>query len=71
MKFPVRESLRPNQREKVTTSYFEITVDPSTVFYEYRILGMTEKEKRKTKRRFMETMIEHVPFLKRVASVRH
>jgi eukaryotic translation initiation factor 2C len=64
MKFPVRESLRPNQQEKVNTNYFEITVDPSTVFYEYRILGMAENEKRKTKRRFMETVIEHVPFLK-------
>ncbi|KAH7092065.1 hypothetical protein FB567DRAFT_588376 [Paraphoma chrysanthemicola] len=35
LKYPVRNSIRTNQREKVDTNYFEITVNPTTTFYEY------------------------------------
>jgi hypothetical protein len=62
-KYPIRDSLRPKQGKSVITNHFEVVVNPAVKFYQYCITGISGKEKRSTKRRYIETAIQKVPFL--------
>jgi len=63
MKYPVRDSIRNNQDQEVRTNHFEITIDPNTTFYEYRIIGIADSERRNAKKRYVQTLIDNVPAL--------
>jgi eukaryotic translation initiation factor 2C len=64
MKHPVRDRLNDDKRHSVLTNHFEVAIDPKAKFYEYRIVGIPESEKRATKKRIMDTVIDNVPFLR-------
>jgi hypothetical protein len=68
MDYPIRDSLRinegTNQGKGVITNHFEVVVDHSVKFYRYCITGISESERRSTRRRYIETAIQNVPFLR-------
>ncbi|KAI4672821.1 uncharacterized protein J4E78_001324 [Alternaria triticimaculans] len=64
MKHPVRDAFRDDKKNSVLTNHFEVDIDTNAKFYEYRITGIPDNEKRATRRRVMKTVMENVPFLK-------
>jgi eukaryotic translation initiation factor 2C len=64
LEYPVRAGLRTSgAQNKVLTNHFEMTLDRKTAFYEYQILGIPDSASRASKERYMETVIQSVPFL--------
>lgn len=63
-KYPLRHSLRTGPAKgQVVTNYFIMTFDPKTIFYKYHLIGIPVSESRAGKKRYMETIIQNVPFL--------
>jgi eukaryotic translation initiation factor 2C len=64
LKYPTRVGFRKEKSQSVLTNHFDLQIDPNTVFYEYKVIGMPEKVSKAVKRLYLETAIEHVPELK-------
>lgn len=64
LEYPVRDGLRADTGATVLTNHFEVSIDPSAQFWEYRITGIAENEKRAMKKRIMDTVIQEVQFLR-------
>ncbi|KAF2865540.1 hypothetical protein BDV95DRAFT_554523 [Massariosphaeria phaeospora] len=62
-RYPGRNEFRNNPHQ-VVTNHFRVSFDPKATFYEYQVSGIPDSEPRKTKRRYMETVIRTVPFLR-------
>jgi hypothetical protein len=62
--YPVQTGLRDSKgQNEVLANHFEMNLDPKTVFYEYQIVGLPVSASRASKERYIETVIQSVPFL--------
>jgi eukaryotic translation initiation factor 2C len=61
--FPLRQDFFPIQKSpKILTNHFEYGVESGTIFYEYKILGLVMKDRRKLKA-LMKNVIQNSDFL--------